>query len=132
MLAATLAACSSLLVDGRSIDNTAWRAVSVGGQVPEPGHEPTMQFEAGTVRGNAGCNGYTGQEPARIDRGRLDVEDTLITLGGCIDAQGRTTPWGELEPVFMHLLTGRPSIAFRGDQLVLSSSNGEIVFERAP
>ena len=120
------------MVDGRSIDTTRWRAISIAGQVPEPGHEPTMWFDAGAVRGDAGCNGYTGQEPARIVGGRLDVANTLFTVGGCVDAQGDTTPWGELEPVFMHLLTNQPSIAFRDDQLVLSSSNGEIVFERAP
>ena len=94
-----------------------------------PGHEPTLVFDGGKVRGNAGCNGYNGQESASIVDNRLVVGETLQTLGGCIDAHGMTTPWGALEPTFMLLLTTNSSIAFRGDELVIAGSNGELVFE---
>jgi heat shock protein HslJ len=128
-LALTTAACSSLRIDGNELDGTSWRAVSVAGQTPAPGHEPTLVFDGGKVRGNAGCNGYVGQGPARIVDGRLDIGETLITLAGCVDDHGRTTPWGELEPTFMLLLSSGNSIARRGDLLVVASSRGELIFE---
>jgi heat shock protein HslJ len=120
------------MVDGRNIDGTAWRAVSVVGRLPAVGSEPTLRFESGAVRGYGGCNGYTGQGPASIVHGVLDLGDMLMTLGGCLDASGRTTPGGELEPVFFGALSASDRVTFRGGQLVLSGPGGELVFERVP
>lgn len=128
-----LVACSpSLVVDSRSIDGTAWQAVSVVGRQPAVGNEPTLRFESGAVRGYGGCNGFTGQGPASIVNGALDLGDMLMTLGGCLDASGKTTAGGELEPVYWSALAAADRVAFRGEQLVLSGPQGELVFERQP
>ena len=66
VLAAAVAACTPLMVDGRDVDNTSWRAVSVAGREPPAGAEPTLRFDFATVEGNAGCNAYVGQRQATI------------------------------------------------------------------
>jgi heat shock protein HslJ len=120
VLAAGVAACTPLLVDGRDVDNTTWRAVSVAGRVPPAGAEPTLRFDFATVEGNAGCNGYVGQRQATITDGRLDLGEILATAGGCVDAAGKATPGAELEPVFLGALGAADRIELRGEQLVLS------------
>lgn len=128
-LAVAVAGCTPLLVDGRDVDNTAWRAVSVAGRVPPAGSEPTLRYDFATVEGNAGCNGYVGQRQATITNGRLDLGEVLATLGGCVDAQGRATPGAVLEPLFLSVLRAADRISFRGDLLVLDGPDGEIVLE---
>ena len=125
-------ACASLAVDGRNLGGTSWRAVRVVDKVPAVGSEPTLVFESGGVRGFGGCNGFTGQTPASIDNGKLDLGEILATLGGCLDASGADTPGMRLVPLFLRTLGSANHVAFRGDQLVLSGPDGELVFERAP
>lgn len=43
LLAVTLLGCVPVHVDGRNLDFSTWRAVSIAGVPPIPGDEPTLQ-----------------------------------------------------------------------------------------
>jgi heat shock protein HslJ len=129
-VAIVLAGCSPLVVDGRNIDGTAWRAVSVDGRSPATGEEPTLRFEFGSVHANGGCNGIVGQEPASIAGNRVDLGDLLMTTGACLDGNGHACC--DLEDPFLQALGAADRIAFEGEQLVLDGPAGQVVLERIP
>jgi heat shock protein HslJ len=62
LLAMTTAACDLLqgARDALDIDRSTWRLVSIDGQPPLAGTEPTITFEAGQVSGTTGCNSFFG------------------------------------------------------------------------
>lgn len=132
ILALMVAACSSLTVDGHGLEGTHWRAVSVAGQAPIRGSEPTLRFDRGLVSGSMGCNTYSSQQPATITNGTIQIGTTLTTLGRCVQTGGDDAPVMAIEFAFQDTLWAAHRIEFRGDQLVVSGSAGEIVFNRDP
>jgi heat shock protein HslJ len=127
-----LAACSALEVDGQNLEGTTWKAVSVAGQPPIVGSEPTIVFDPQGVHGSSGCNGYTGQKPASIWNGNLKLGEMLLTLGACVGSDSRDLPVMAVEQTFWTMLNADDRIAIRGSQLVISGSAGELVFDRQP
>jgi heat shock protein HslJ len=125
--------CSPMVVDGYNLAGTSWRAVSVAGERPVDGSEPTIVFELdGRVRGSAGCNRYMSQQSVSIQDGELEIGGTLMTLGACVGDGGADLPVMAVEESFSAVLGTADHIALRGLQLVISGSNGEVVFERKP
>jgi heat shock protein HslJ len=131
-LATLLIACSSLGVDGRSLDGTHWRAISIAGRVPVAGFEPTLQFDNGRVSGSGGCNGYASQEAVTITGNRIVIGSTLSTLGRCLRADGSDGPLMPIEDAFMRTLSAVDHITFRDGDLVLSGGEGVLVFSPRP
>jgi heat shock protein HslJ len=132
ILAFLLAGCSSLVVDGHNLDKTSWLAVSVVGQAPIRGSEPTLKFEGGLVGGSMGCNTYTSHEAVTMSGNSIEIGETLRTTGRCIDTGGGDAPVMAIEFAFIDALEAADHIAFRGEQLVLSGPKGELAFERQP
>jgi heat shock protein HslJ len=119
-----LVACNSAGPSGNiALEGTEWRAVSVAGQAPVPRQEPTIAFGAGVVKGSGGCNSYGGN--ARIDAGRLIVDQVASTLRACLDDRAN-----RMEQTFLAVLGSKPAIGIRDGRLVLQSDAGEIVFEQ--
>jgi len=128
-LAVLLAACSGDVIDGRDLDGTRWIAISVAGHPPVAGREPTLNIVDGRVSGSAGCNGYASQDAMAIDRNRIVIGSTLITLGRCLQSDGADSPVMPIEDAFMLALRGVDHIAFLDEDLVLSGPHGVLVFE---
>jgi heat shock protein HslJ len=131
-VALIVAACSSLSVDGQDLAGTRWKAVSIAGQAPIAGSEPTLIFDGGRIEGSSGCNTYESQGPVTITGGSIKIGTTLMTLGRCIETGGGDAPVTTIEIAFSAALDAADRIGIRGNQLVLSGSAGELVFERRP
>ena len=58
VVAAVFLGCVPVNVDGRNLDFSSWRAVSIAGSPPIAGNEPTLRFESGRLQGNGGCHGF--------------------------------------------------------------------------
>jgi len=132
VLALSLAACSSLSVDGLTLNGTSWRAVSVAGNLPVAGSEPTLTFElGGQIDGSTGCNTYASNDPIAISgndfRGGGSV---LMTLGACVGEDGVDLPVMAIERAFSDALSAANRIGLRRGALVLAGPRGELVFER--
>jgi heat shock protein HslJ len=132
VVALLIAGCSSLTVDDHDLEGTRWIAVSVVGRAPIAGSEPTLRFEGGVVSGSMGCNTYASQGSATITNGRLRLGTTLMTLGRCIETGGGDAPVMAIESAFSTALDAADRIVIRGDQLIISGEQGELVFERQP
>lgn len=131
-VAIVFAGCSSLAVDGHDLEGTRWVAISVAGHAPIAGSEPTIVFENGLVHGSSGCNTYSSQDLARIESGKLVIGATLTTLGRCIETGGGDAPVMPIEEAFSAALRTANHVQLRGEQLVISGSGGELVFEQWP
>jgi heat shock protein HslJ len=126
--AALLAGCAAVIVSGRNIDGTAWRATSVAGMAPVVGREPTLRFEYGWLNGSGGCNGIASQAPIVIRNDRLESLDMLMTLGECLTDGGHAIdPVMPVEELFWSALTAADHIALRGEKLVITGPKGEII-----
>ena len=128
LIAAVVAGCAQVVVDGRNIDGRTWRARSVDDRPTIPGSEPTLRFENGVPQGSGGCNGYASDKPVRISFGALEMPEMLMTLGACIGPNGADLPVMAIENAFWTALNAGDRIGFRDDQLVISGTAGEIVF----
>jgi heat shock protein HslJ len=114
--------------DGRpvSLAGTQWRVVSIAGQVPIAGSEPTIAFGADTVKGSGGCNSFGGSY--RYDStGVLAFGDLGMTAMACQERRRN-----EIETVFLRTLgsANLVSVDTRG-LLVLSGPAGQIQLANA-
>ena len=108
------------------LSGTAWRVVSIGGQVPAAGAEPTIAFSDTNAQGSGGCNSFSGSY--RYDtNGGLTFGDLAMTAMACVDA-----PRNEIETRFMTAL-GQVDLASTDPRglLVLSGSGGQILLANA-
>lgn len=134
-VAAVLLGCVPVSVGGRNLDFSSWRAVSVAGLTPIPGNEPTLRFESGRLQGQGGCHGYVTEDGVTVEDGRLTVPRFLVPASQCltmVDGRFVEDPTVPVEGAFFGVLGSAEWIAFRGDQLVISGPNGEIVLVAAP
>lgn len=107
------------------LEGTAWRATLVGGEAPSPEHPVTLELSGGRIGGNSGCNSYGAD--ARLQGGRLVVDEVQMTLAACVDPRP-----GRIEGSFLRILQDSPAVLVDGSRLVLRGSSGEIVLEPAP
>lgn len=128
LLGIVLAACGAddpdpTPVDGHpaTLAGTAWRVVSIPGQRPPVGGEPTIAFDATTATGSGGCNTFSGTY--RYDRiGAMAFGDLAMTAMACLEA-----PRNEFETAFMRTLGGVNLVSVDAlGLLVLSGPAGQI------
>ena len=112
---------SSAVPSSLQLERVEWRAVSIAGVPPLPKNVPTMTLNNGLISGSAGCNHYSGA--ARIEAGRLVVDQLAMTAMACLDNRANT-----LEMQFANILSSKPLIGSRGGMLVLQGKGGEVVF----
>jgi putative lipoprotein len=106
-----------------SLAGTAWRAVSVAGEPPVAGREPTITFDADRVTGTTGCNQYFGGYT--LGDGTIAFSAVGMTLMACDDEVGR------IEGAFTQALNGATTAAVDASgHLVLDGSGGTVSFAR--
>lgn len=125
ILGSLLVACGSVASGGVSdLRGRTFLSTSVteNGQPKQlvAGTRITLSFAAdgASVGAYAGCNHMGG--PGRIENARLVVGELASTLMGCDRGRNEQDSW------LAAFLTGRPSIALTGDELVLSGGTTEI------
>ena len=110
-----------------AIEGPTWTAIAVGGQLPVPGHEPTIQLLAGRVRGSGGCNGFSGRYRYDAGTGAVAFDNLAMTAMGCLDPR-----IGTVESAFSGILAGADRLALDADgRLQLTGPAGEIVLAKA-
>ena len=126
LVAILLAACGPLTREAHpsTLANTVWRAVSVNGQPPVAGNEPTARFMVTDAKGSGGCNDWFSPYTYDPSSGRIAFMQLAMTARGC-DAP-------ELEPVeraFADVLEAVTDASIDPEgRLVLSGPAGKIVF----
>lgn len=111
------------------LEGTSWTLVDSwappNGSKPVPlvdGWPITISFDGVVVSGTAACNGYGGR--LALDGPGLLVADLSWNQAGCQpDVQAA-------EQAYLELLTSAEGGRFEGDQLVLSSELGELIFDQ--
>jgi len=110
-----------------AIEGPLWTAIAVGGQPPVPGHEPSIQFGAGRVRGSGGCNGFSGAYRYDAATGTIAFDGLAMTAMGCLDPRV-----GPIETAFSGILAGADRLALDADgRLHVTGPAGEIVLAKA-
>jgi putative lipoprotein len=110
-----------------AIEGPTWTAIAVGGQLPVPGHEPSIQFGAGRVRGSGGCNGFSGAYRYDERTGAVAFDHLAMTAMGCLD--GRVNA---VETAFSGILAGANRLSLDPDgRLHVTGPSGEIVLAKA-
>jgi heat shock protein HslJ len=110
-----------------AIEGPTWTAIAVGGQLPVPGHEPSIQLDAGRVRGSGGCNGFSGGYRYDARTGRIAFDGLAMTAMGCLDPRV-----GPIETAFSGILAGADRLALDADgRLHVTGPAGEIVLAKA-
>lgn len=102
-----------------NLAGTGWRALQVGGVVPEAGSEPTVAFLGAEIGGSTGCNEYGAA--VTTDGGRIEVGELTTTLILC---EG---PVGTMETAFVKALTEAEELVAQGANLLIRGPGGEIL-----
>ena len=66
-----------------TLSGTAWVVTAIGGATVPPDTQPTMSFNATTVRGSGGCNGFGGHYQYDPTTGELRFESVAMTQMAC-------------------------------------------------
>jgi heat shock protein HslJ len=100
-----------------------WSTISVRGQPPVPGSEPTITFARERLQGTGGCNQLSGRYRYDEASGTIAFEDLAMTAMACVD--NRTMAF---ESAFAQALTQATRVDRDADgRLHLSGPGGEIV-----
>ena len=127
VLTAILAACTQ----GASVSpspetpstlaGTSWRAISVGGDAPVEGSNPTLAFTEDEISGTTGCNQFFGGYT--YDAGTISMSNIGMTMMAC------DGPISEVEAAYTAALNGATTVSVdEGGQLLLTGSGGEVLF----
>ena len=122
ILAIGLSACAGALAEG-SLEGTAWKLISYGGNPVLPGSEPSLSFENGQLGGNATCNTFGGDY--QITGDKIIFGELFWTLMACMDEDLMAQ-----EQAYMQILGGDMRYEIVDGQLFLQSANDQVlVFE---
>jgi heat shock protein HslJ len=108
--------------DEGTLLGTEWQVVSVAGQAPVPGREPTLRLGPDTLSGSGGCNRYSSVT--------LELELPAIRFGGIgIDDAVCPEPLVmAFEDLYVDTLLTADRLELRNGKLVLSGPVFELVF----
>jgi heat shock protein HslJ len=127
VLTAILAACSQGAGVSPSpeapstLAGTSWRAISVAGDAPVDGSNPTLAFTEDEISGTTGCNQFFGGYT--YDAGTISMSNVGMTMMAC------DGPVSEVEAAYTAALNGATTVAIdEGGQLLLTGSGGEVLF----
>ncbi len=124
-LAVVTAGCQFLpgTSDKAALDGTSWTGVSIGGQPPIAGSEPTLRFDGEQLGGSTGCNSFGGG--FGLEGGRFKVGDIAATEMACMDALG------EQEARFFEILRAADRLELGPASLRISGPAGSLEFRPA-
>ncbi len=106
-----------------SIEQTAWQLVEMPTKMPKE-TSFKIAFEAGTLVGKGPCNRYHATYYAS--------EGTFSISGGIGRTQEECPASGPLEKDYYNYLHSSTIFGYQGEQLVMRSSYGDLVFESIP
>ncbi len=119
-----LTACGGAFAGG-DLAGTSWVLVSYDGLPPMPKTQPSLIFDSGSLGGNSSCNHFGGEY--RINGDTITIDNLAWTLMACMD-EGVM----EQEQAYMQMLGGELRYEIAGDQLILTTANGEqLIFSPA-
>ena len=105
---------------------TQWLLVSLNGQPPVSGSQPSAQFTQTEISGSAGCNGYWGSYQA--DGNKLKMKNVGNTVMACIKPAGLM----DQERAFLDALNLVGSFRLAQDRLELLDASGDAILVFAP
>ena len=106
-----------------SVEQTAWELTKMPTKLPE-GVTFKIAFEAGTLVGKGPCNRY--HATYYISEGEFN------TSGGIGRTKLECPANGEREEAFYNYLYNTKTIGYKGEQLVMRSAAGDLVFNKIP
>jgi len=125
-----------LLVSGCQADGTnrasvleesPWTLVDLDGTAPLDQKRPTLNFEAGQISGNTGCNQYGGE--FQVEDGAIQIEDLYSTEMACFEPAGVM----EQEQMYLELLRSIDRFEIVDDHLVvLTKDSRHLTFTSNP
>ncbi|MAT99274.1 MAG: hypothetical protein CL608_19220 [Anaerolineaceae bacterium] len=123
--AVLLSACTgSSAVSAGVLEGQTWVLAKFNGGEPLEGRQPTLEFEAGKVSGNTGCNHYGGSY--QIEDESIRFEDLFSTEMACLDPEGLMAQ----EQDYLGLLRAVNHFELVDDVLTLITDAGQnLVFE---
>ena len=109
-----------------SLAGTDWKVISVGGQAPAPGAEPTVSFSQARVMGSGGCNQFGGEYRYDPATGRIAFTNLGMTAMGCMRQDVMN-----FEEAFSRVLTGAVQVSVDpATRLILSGPPGAVILVR--
>jgi heat shock protein HslJ len=106
--------------------NVPWSVISIRGQAPIPGHEPSIVFAGAHIKGSGGCNQFGGDFRYDQRTGAIELSNLAMTAMGCLDMRV-----GSVETAFVQALTEANRLDLDADgRLHLNGSGGEIVLAK--
>ena len=106
-----------------------WRLSNINGEALEADREITLEYDAGKIRGQAGCNSYFGEmKPGKGDGQTVTIGPLGSTRKACPEDVMK------LEADYLQQLGNATRFSFIGGKLVLSwqkdDRSGQLVFSR--
>ncbi len=120
-----LSACAgNNVVGARNLEGETWVLAKLNGNEPIEGRQPTLEFEAGEVSGNTGCNHYGGSY--QIEEETIQFDGLFNTEMACLDPEGLMAQ----EQEYLGLLRAVNRFELVDDVLTLITDTGQsLVFE---
>ncbi len=125
LLAMTLAGCTSIAADARTLESTRWHVATINSRATSTTADYGIEFKNGRIGGRFGCNGFGGRYS--IQRDQLIARDVASTLMGCPEPAASFESQG-----FAILNQPMRMIWSSGRNLTLSNSAGSMMLERTP
>jgi heat shock protein HslJ len=126
----SLSACAAISTgpsSGDPLDGTAWTLFAYSKNKPISGTAFTLEFNAGELRGSAGCNSYFGSY--QIEGETIKVLDLAWTEMACLNPEGLM----EQERTLMAFLGAVARYEHEDGRLLLLRPDGEALsFDHQP
>jgi len=116
----------SACIDGHStggaiLEGSVWVLTDLNGSEPLEGQHPTLEFKAGQISGNTGCNHYGGSY--QVEGDSIHFEGIYSTEMACPSPEGIM----EQEQVYLDLLRMVNRFELENGELILLVDQGPIM-----
>jgi heat shock protein HslJ len=122
--AAALANCATAEAPAPALEGSRWQVVAIDGQATPRTDVYQIEFMDGRASGRFGCNRFSGEYTAAGST--LSLGPTMSTRMGCPE------PASTHESEGLAVLQQEAQLAWAGNQLTISNTNGSIALERLP
>jgi len=117
-----LSACAEgNFADATDLEGVTWVLTNLSGSNLLRDRRPTLQFKAGQVSGNAGCNHYGGGYQVKGDS--IQFEELFNTEMACLDPEGIM----DQEQIYLELLRDSDHFELIDGELTIFSVTGRIL-----
>lgn len=122
-IALSCAACTSMSVDGRTLEGVSWTVASIDGRATPTDGNYHVEFAGGRISGRFGCNRWTGGYAVAGDT--LTASQVISTKMACPE------PAMSFENQGLNVLNQPMRLVWMtGQKLTLINRAGSISFER--